>query len=219
MGLAPDRATKAVRAKRATGRLRLLQAVGPRYGSPQPADGPRAGRGQPRPANGRRRRHHGGTRGEAGRGIHRRSALGATLRCIPAVAGATGPHPEDRRTREVSSPGNSYRKGQGGSGSIEEHPGAGVRGGLLPRLLRLPTGHVGPRSAGASSDAAATQGLQRGSGATASIPVGRGGRHQGMLRCARPSPALPAGAIPASARSRATPPRIEPWAHGGNDMS
>ena len=44
-----------------TGRLRLPQAVGADDRPPQPADGPRAGRGQPRPANGRRRRRHGGT--------------------------------------------------------------------------------------------------------------------------------------------------------------
>jgi hypothetical protein len=40
-----------------------------------------------------------------------------------------------------------------------------------------------------------------------------------MLRCARTSLAFPAGGIPAPARSGATPPRIEPWAYGGNDMS
>ena len=37
-------------------------------------------------------------------------------------------------------------------------------------------------------------------------------------RCARISPALSAGAIPASERGRAAPPGIESWAHEGNDM-
>ncbi len=30
---------------------------------------------------------------------------------------------------------------------------------------------------------------------------------------------LPAGEIPASARGRAAPPRIEPWTYGGNEVS
>ena len=37
--------------------------------------------------------------------------------------------------------------------------------------------------------------------------------------CARLSPALSAGEIPAPERGRAAPPGIESWAHGGNDMS
>src|SRR5216684_1772323 len=40
-----------------------------------------------------------------------------------------------------------------------------------------------------------------------------------ILRCARLSPALSAGEIPAPERGRATPPGIESWAHEGNDMS
>jgi hypothetical protein len=47
----------------------------------------------------------------------------------------------------------------------------------------------------------------------------RDARDQQVLRCARTSLALPAGAIPAPERRGATPPGIEPWAHGGNDMS
>jgi hypothetical protein len=42
---------------------------------------------------------------------------------------------------------------------------------------------------------------------------------QHLFRRARPSLAHPAGEIPAPARSQATPPGIEPWAYGGNDMS
>jgi hypothetical protein len=44
-------------------------------------------------------------------------------------------------------------------------------------------------------------------------------RTSSPLRCVRPSLMLPAGEIPAPARGRATPPGIEPWAYGGNDMS
>jgi RNA-directed DNA polymerase len=41
----------------------------------------------------------------------------------------------------------------------------------------------------------------------------------GLLRCARISPALPAGETPAPERGRAASPGIESWAHEGNDMS
>jgi len=37
--------------------------------------------------------------------------------------------------------------------------------------------------------------------------------------CVRTSLTLPTGESPAPARGRATPPGIEPWAYGGNDMS
>jgi hypothetical protein len=40
-----------------------------------------------------------------------------------------------------------------------------------------------------------------------------------LLRCARISPALPAGETPAPERGRAASPGIESWAHEGNDMS
>jgi hypothetical protein len=40
-----------------------------------------------------------------------------------------------------------------------------------------------------------------------------------IFRCARLSPALSAGEIPAPERGRATSPGIESWAHEGNDMS
>jgi hypothetical protein len=43
--------------------------------------------------------------------------------------------------------------------------------------------------------------------------------HLPAPRCVRPSLMLPAGETPAPARGRATPPGIEPWAYGGNDMS
>ena len=48
--------------------------------------------------------------------------------------------------------------------------------------------------------------------------LGLGTRHRSLLRCARRSPALSAGEIPAPARGRAAPPGTESWAHGGNDM-
>ncbi len=40
-----------------------------------------------------------------------------------------------------------------------------------------------------------------------------------VLRCARISPALSAGEIPAPERGLAAPPGIESWTHEGNDMS
>ncbi len=40
-----------------------------------------------------------------------------------------------------------------------------------------------------------------------------------LFWCARVSPALSAGEIPAPERGRAAPPGSESWAHEGNDMS
>src|ERR1035438_4614846 len=40
-----------------------------------------------------------------------------------------------------------------------------------------------------------------------------------LIRCARISPALAAGEIPAPERGRAAPPGIESWTHEGDDMS
>jgi len=70
----------------------------------------------------------------------------ATRRHVPAGSRPARTHSESRPTGEVSSPGHPDRERQGRAGRGEEHHGADLRGGLLPRLVRLPTGEVRPRA-------------------------------------------------------------------------
>ena len=197
--VAPGQAAGAAHTKLESTRLRVPQAVGSGNGPPQPADRARPSRPQPRPAHGGSRRDHGRPAHGRGCGYVRRRASGRDARThISTEPCAASPHPQARAAREASPSRDPDRERQGGAGRAEEHPGADLRGGLLPDLARLSAGQVCAWGAGASQEAPASRrdGSQPKQWASAPLPMGHRGRYSRMLRQHQPSRSDGAGQTP-----------------------
>ena len=98
---------------------------------------------------------------------------------------------------------------QSGKGLSQGLHGVHLRGRLQRLLLRI------------SAWSQPASGIRRPDGGHPAKASELGTRcgYSWLLRCARVSPALSAGEIPAPERGRAAPPGIESWAHEGNNMS
>src|SRR5262249_38123426 len=127
------------------------------------------------------------------RRISRRPRRPLARKHVSARSGAASIHSEDRW--KATSIGNPYGPGPSGPDGGDAGAGADFRGGLPSVLVRLPA--TAERDADARTVAPAWRARRQ------SRPRRR---HSGLLRRARRSRALPAGATPAQARgmSRST---------------